>query len=612
MSLIRTAIVDSNKCQPQKCNQECRRICPSVRMGKLCVEIGHVAKISEQLCISTCNICTKHCPFDAIKVINLPSNLTTDITHRYGPNSFKLHRFPHMKRGHILGLVGNNGIGKSTTLKMLAGQPLPNFGKFGCVSTIDEVIEHFRGSEIQQFFIDMTKTWNGNGNGNGNGKEIEQSAVYKIQYVDQISQKYKKSLRLMLPDDNQRAIKYRQLFSLEHLLDRTPENLSGGELQRFACAVACSKSAKLYMFDEPSSYLDIKQRIIMAKALRELQEHDNYIVIVEHDLSIMDYISDYTCLFYGVEGAYGIISDAFNVRDGINIYLDGFLPTENMRFRDYSISFNISNDTNDLIKSTPLTSYESLIYSTKDNVNSESIENDSFSLKIDAGVLETSQCIVLLGENGLGKTTFVRLLAGLIPNYNMINKKISVSYKPQKISPKFVGTVRQLLYAKIQSAFSDQQFIVDVINPLKITSLYDQMLDQLSGGQLQRVAIALCLGKPADIYLIDEPSSYLDSEQRIMTAKLIKRFILNSKKTALIVEHDFMMSTYLADRVILFDGVSGISGHASSPMPLKQGMNLFLQSLNISIRTDPESGRPRINKENSQLDQEQKTRGELW
>jgi len=600
----RIAVVDENKCQPKKCNQECKKICPSVRMGKLCIEIdvNKTAKISEQLCISTCNICTKHCPFDAIKVINLPTNLSSSITHRYGANSFKLHRFPHMKRGHILGLVGNNGIGKSTTLKMMAGQPLPNFGRYFQTSTIDDVIDHFRGTEIQQFFIDMSKT-----------NEDTKSCVYKIQYVDQISQKYKQTLRTALPDDNSRAVKYRQLFSLDHLLDRVPENLSGGELQRFACAVACSKQSKLYMFDEPSSYLDIKQRIAMAKTLRSLQEHDNYIVIVEHDLSIMDYVSDYTCLFYGMEGVYGVISDAFNVRDGINIYLDGYLPTENMRFRDYSISFNITTDINpEIIKPMPIASYESLTYNTSESKDDILKLSNNFTLVVDAGQLETSQCVVLLGENGLGKTTFVRLLAGLIPPYEMISKRISVSYKPQKISPKFTGTVRQLLLLKIQSAFVDHAFVTDIINPLKLPDIYDQNLDQLSGGQLQRVAIALCLGKPADIYLIDEPSSYLDSEQRISVAKLIKRFIINSKKTALIVEHDFMMSTYLADKVILFDGNSGISGHASSPMPLKEGMNLFLQSLGISLRTDTETGRPRINKENSQLDQEQKASGQLW
>ena len=84
-------------------------------------------------------------------------------------------------------------------------------------------------------------------------------------------------------------------------------------------------------------------------------------------------------------------------------------------------------------------------------------------------------------------------------------------------------------------------------------------MKNLSGGELQRVAMVLCLGKPADIYLIDEPSAYLDSEQRIVAAKVIKRFILHAKKSAFIVEHDFIMATYLADRVVVYNGSPGIN-----------------------------------------------------
>ncbi|CAG8844623.1 18207_t:CDS:2, partial [Racocetra persica] len=142
--------------------------------------------------------------------------------------------------------------------------------------------------------------------------------------------------------------------------------------------------------------------------------------------------------------------------------------------------------------------------------------------------------------------------------------ELNVSYKPQKISPKFPGTVRMLFLKKIKSMFMHPQFQTDVVKPMQIDNIIDQEVANLSGGELQRVAIVLALGHPADIYLIDEPSAYLDSEQRIVAAKVIKRFILHNKKTAFVVEHDFIMATYLADRVVVYEGRPSIKAMANS------------------------------------------------
>merc|ERR1719321_1508050 len=96
------------------------------------------------------------------------------------------------------------------------------------------------------------------------------------------------------------------------------------------------------------------------------------------------------------------------------------------------------------------------------------------------------------------------------------------------------------------------QFQTDVVKPMQMERLYDFNVQSLSGGELQRVAIVLALGKPADIYLLDEPSAHLDVEQRVVTSRVTKQYIMHAKKTAFVVEHDFIMATYLADRVIVY------------------------------------------------------------
>lgn len=229
------------------------------------------------------------------------------------------------------------------------------------------------------------------------------------------------------------------------------------------------------------------------------------------------------------------------------------------------------------------------------------------------GDFSDSEIVVLLGQNGTGKTTFIRMLAGLLKPDNEVDlPEMNVSYKPQKISPKFQGTVRMLLGKKIRDAYSHPQFQSDVVKPMKIEAIIDQEVRHLSGGELQRVALVLALGMPADIYLIDEPSAYLDSEQRIIAAKVIKRYILHARKTGFIVEHDFIMATYLADRVIVYEGTPASDCTANTPTALLTGMNQFLSSLEITFRRDPTNYRPRINKFDSQMDKEQKDSGNYF
>ncbi|XP_050417066.1 ATP-binding cassette sub-family E member 1 [Patella vulgata] len=592
-TLTRIAIVSTDKCRPKKCRQECKKSCPVVRMGKLCIEVSptdKIAFISEELCIG-CGICAKKCPFDAISIINLPSNLEKETTHRYSANSFKLHRLPVPRAGEVLGLVGTNGIGKSTALKILAGKQKPNLGRFKEPPDWTDILAYFRGSELQNYFTKIL--------------EDDLKALIKPQYVDQIPRAVKGSVETLLAKkkelDNQKQIM--DVLDLNYVTDRNIEDLSGGELQRFAIAIVCIQNADIFMFDEPSSYLDVKQRLRAAQAIRSLINPDKYIIVVEHDLSVLDYLSDFICCLYGVPSAYGVVTMPFSVREGINIFLDGFVPTENLRFRESSLTFKLAETAlEDEIKRDCRYEYPDM----KKVLG-------GFELNIQGGQFTDSEIIVMLGENGTGKTTFIRMLAGrLEPDEGGKTPVLNVSYKPQKISPKHKGTVRQLLHEKIRDAYIHPQFNTDVMKPLQIEQIIDQEVQNLSGGELQRTAIVLCLGKPADVYLIDEPSAYLDSEQRLHAAKVIKRFILHAKKTAFVVEHDFIMATYLADRVVMFSGTPSINTVANAPQSLLNGMNKFLESLEITFRRDPNNFRPRINKLNSIKDSEQKKTGNFF
>ncbi len=564
---MRIAVVDPSRCRPDKCGHICATVCPVNKTSpQPAIVIEKRAVISEELCIG-CGICVKKCPFNAITIVNLPDEYGTPV-HQYGPNLFRLYGLPYPKEGGVVGIVGPNGVGKTTAVKILAGQIVPNLGRFDGVTYAD-VIRHFRGTELQSYFEKLARR----------GVRL----VHKPQEVEKIRSFFKGKVRELLSPRAQEILKE---MEGGYLLDRNVPDLSGGELQKVAIAAALAKEGDFYFFDEPTSFLDIKERVRIAQFIKRLS---GSVLVVDHDLAVLDYMSDYVFVVYGVPSAYGRFSGIKGVREGINQYLLGFLKEENVRIREHEITFFARAKEG---AGRPKGSYPSF-----------SVRRGDFSLEVEGGEIREGEVIGIAGPNGIGKTTFVLSLLG---NFGGPRIADSISYKPQYVELPHVPV------SEILKGVNEDILRGEILGPLELEKLLNLTGPQLSGGERQRVAVAKCLATDAEIYLLDEPSAYLDVEQRVRLSRVIPRVIAKRKAVAFVVDHDVAFLDAISDRIIVFDGVPGRRGHASPPLPKEEGMNRLLKLLDITIRKDPHTGRPRINKPGSQKDREQRRKGRYY
>ncbi|MEM2963454.1 MAG: ribosome biogenesis/translation initiation ATPase RLI [Candidatus Anstonellales archaeon] len=578
----RIAIIDRSLCLGARCGYVCMKVCPGVKMGDKTVWIDNEGfpVISEVLCTG-CGICPKKCPVDCIDIINLPSETGT-LIHQYGVNSFRLYNLPIPQAG-VCGIIGKNGIGKSTAIKIMSGKLSPNFGN---LSQNDEEkgLPPDLPLAIKNYFLD---------------KRAKQLVVsYKPQNIDKIpdvvSGKVNEILKRIDERGNFEDVVRR--FSLQDILEREIKNLSGGELQRLALAASLLKDADIYYFDEPSSYLDIEQRIAISVAIREVGETKN-VMVVEHDLAVLDYLCDYVYIFWGHENGYGVVSSLKSARRGINEYLSGVLRDENVRFRENEIRFSFGSESER--KASVKLAYPQF-----------QKKYPGFVFSSEAGEIMEGEIVGVVGKNALGKTLFAKLICGIEKPDEKYGDlpRVSLSYKPQYLSADAKMTVSEFFSSQKLNA----QFFEECKRRLGIERLMLRKLTQLSGGELQRVAITSCLSKEAELYLLDEPSAFLDIEQRLQFSELIRSLIVNSSSSALVIDHDVVLIDSLASRIIVFDGRSSVYGHASSPQSKINGMNSFLKSMGITMRRDVDTLRPRINKPDSIMDRKQKEAGQYF
>ncbi|NHJ85506.1 MAG: ATP-binding cassette domain-containing protein, partial [Asgard group archaeon] len=238
---------------------------------------------------------------------------------------------------------------------------------------------------------------------------------------------------------------------------------------------------------------------------------------------------------------------------------------------------------------------------------------NDFKLKVSPGEVHEGETIVIIGENGIGKTTFVKMLAGVLkPDRGSANVMAQVSYKPQFITRNYDGTVDEFITNYSGRYTGEQTLKQTFYQPLGIEHLFDKRIADLSGGELQRVFIGACLTKRADLYLIDEPAAFLDVEERIKVARIIRNAASIYNASVIAIEHDMQLVDVLGDRVMLFLGEPGKRGYTVGPLGKRDGMNQFLKTLDITFRRDSETGRARINKHGSKIDREQRESGEFF
>jgi len=588
----RVAVLDQDLCQPKKCGLECIKYCPVNKSGADCIVLNeeiNKAQIDEDIC-NGCGICVKVCPFDAITIVNLATELATDKIHQYGQNSFRLYKLPTPKKGEVVGLLGRNGMGKSTVINILSGSLKPNLGKYEVPPEWDEILDYYSGTELKSHFEKI--------------KNNQINVSIKPQQVYNIAEMFDGTSKDLLEKYDDRGVSNQLIkaLSLENSVEQHVKELSGGELQRLAVAVASAKDADFYFFDEPSSYNDIYQRTSVARVIQDLAKIGKSVMVVEHDLMLLDYVSDLIEVLYGVSSAYGIVSNVLSTKVGINVFLDGYLPNENVRFRDKKFTFDVSSTAGQFTEGETMIRYPVL-----------EKKYPNFSVTVEPGQIRKGEVLGIMGANALGKTTMMKMIAGAEkPDSGSLYKKIKISYKPQYLSNDVDVDVVSLLNKANEGLIEGSQEEEQIIDPLKIKKLYNKSIKNLSGGELQKVSIAACLLQKVDLYALDEPSAFLDVEDRIAVAKFIQQFTRSFGKSAMVIDHDLQLLDLISDSIVIFQGTSGINGHASSPLPKVDAMNEFLKSLNITFRRDEKSKRPRVNKENSRLDKTQKASSNFY
>lgn len=580
-------IVDQDRIEPDLARETVINFDPLNRSGKeggfYLDEEGHLHIDDDDVMEAHRMAINKYPDPDAIRMVQLVAEPDEEPIQQFGDNAFRLYGCPAPDKGNVVGILGENGTGKSTALKILSGNLKPNLGESEEETDWNKIAERYRGTGLQGQFERL--------------RDGEIESAVKPQKVEKIPEAYDGNVKELLDSVNEdkNLDQVAERLDVKKLFERELDELSGGELQRVAIASTVLKQADLYVFDEPSSFLDVKQRLKAAREIRRLAD-DAAVMVVEHDLATLDLVADRIHVFYGDPGSYGMVSNALSTKDGINQYMEGLLDSDNVRIRDESLSFDRTKRSQVENNSTVM-EYPEL---------EKKFGEDEFSLKTASGELHREEILGIFGENGLGKTVFARMLAGALEPDAGDSPEMEISFKPQHLEARD-ETVRAAISKHVNP--EQKKFETRISEPLGVDELLEHNLEELSGGELQRVGVAIALARDSDLYLLDEPSAFLDVEARMDLARTLKRFARKTEKPIMVIDHDLMLLDYISDRGTVFTGEPGIHGESSETERIEPALNIFLEQVDITYRKDPQTGRPRANKPDSQKDKQQKNEG---
>jgi len=495
-----------------------------------------------------------------------PSELDEEPVHRYGDNAFSLYGLPTPKPGNVTGILGPNGIGKSTAVHALAGEMVPNLGDYESEGDWERVLDRFRGTGLQNYLQSL--------------KEGDVTVARKPQYVDQIPNQFDGNTRELLERTDERGALDSLIdrLNIRPVMDQPIDSISGGELQRVAIAACLARDADFYFLDEITPYLDIGQRMIVARLIRELADDDaaeRSMLVVEHDLAILDLLADTLHVAYGEPGAYGVVTDPKSVRNGINEYLKGYLDNENMRIRPSAITFEehaprVSSRSETLIE------YPEL---------SKSYGDGEFELHVEGGEINRSEGARRRRPERDREVDACEAVRGLVgTGRGELDFALDIAYKPQYIDIDQPMRVDVFL-SSITDDFGSSYWNTEIAQPLQLDRVMEQNLSTCRAGSAsaspsRRVSpkTPICTFSTSPLRTSTWNSGCARRRRSAGTE--------NHDATVMVIDHDIYMIDLLADRLMVFDGEPAERGHATPPQEMRDGMNEFLADLDITFRRD--------------------------